>query len=56
LYLTIEELGSLCWIIDDEIVDVVVVYNISDVALLHFFFSFNTVWVHQPRIVISVSD
>jgi hypothetical protein len=55
---TVDELGGFGWIIYDVVVDVVVVYDISDVSWLHykFFFVFFAAWMHQKCIVVSVCD
>lgn len=44
--------------IDDVVVYVVVVYDVSDVAWLHcqFFLAFNAAWVHKTCIFVSVCD
>ena len=58
LRVTVDELGGFGWIIDDVVVDVVVVYDISDVAWFHckFFLVFFAAWMHQTCIFVSVCD
>lgn len=55
--MTVDELRSFVWVIDDVVVDVVVIYDVGDIAWLHrhLFFSFRPALVHQPCLVISVS-
>jgi hypothetical protein len=58
LLVAIDGLGGFGWIIDDVVVDVVVVYDISYFAWLHsqFFLVFLAAWKHQPCIVVSDCD
>jgi hypothetical protein len=54
---TVDELRSFVWVIDDVVVDVVVVYDVGDVTWLHhcqFFLAFRSALVRKPRFIVSV--
>ena len=55
--MTVEELRSFVWIIDNVVIDVVVVYDVGDITWLHcqLFLAFRSAWVRQSCLVISVS-
>ncbi len=55
--MTVDELRSFVWVIDDVVVDVVVVYDVGDVTWLHhcqFFLAFRSALVRKPRFIVSV--